>query len=383
MKRILKALFPRVFLKQTFLVYNQIKAVTIDRLFLKRTIIASHFFLVNDRMNPFLESKIDINHLPESIKDKLGMWTDPTWYQEQYLLKYDKPGFIEPNVGWALTPERELIFPSLGFASAPYVHKPDLFETYISKPSIERFDAIISLRDTGEENYFHFFNDVLSKIFFLKENQVDMFNYKIVISESLFKKPYFQFFFENSFLKDFTWHIQKPGQWISFQSAIFCKPFTHTIRYFTRINELVKSSMKIDLIEPERKVFLTRSTSSMRFIENESELYPILEKFNFEIVDSSLLRFEEQVNLFRGCRFLVAIHGAGISNILFREGNELSLLEIIHPSPYIPFHYILMSKLFGYKYDVLLGRKGKKASRGGFLVEKTEFERSVKKLLEG
>jgi hypothetical protein len=143
----------------------------------------------------------------------------------------------------------------------------------------------------------------------------------------------------------------------------------------------------IDLVRPsmglsgERRIFLTRSVNSLRFIENMEEIEPVLRKFNFEIVDTSSLSLDRQIQLFNQCRYLVAIHGAGITNIIYRSGKELSLLEIIHPSSYIPFHYSMLSKLYNYSYDVILGAMGKKSGNGGFKIEPALLERKLREMI--
>jgi hypothetical protein len=377
-KKVLKGIFPRTFLKKAFLVYNQIKAATWDRVFFKKATIEDEYFLVNEKKNPFLELNIDVTHFDKSVQDKLTIWTNPQWNQDQYLVRYSKPGYIDPHVGWAITSDRRLIHLSLGFASAPHVHKPDWFETYFIKPTIRKLDKVISLRDTGEENYFHFFNDVIAKIYFLKDYNIDLAEYSIVISGKLYAKPYFQYFLENTFLKVLNWHAQKADEWISFESALFCKPYTHTKKYF---DISVRWALNNAESPAEKKLFLTRSSTSLRYIENMQELSPILHRFNFETIDTSQIEFEQQIRLFRECRYLIAVHGAGITNAIFRSGYSMSLLEIVQPSSYIPFHYIMLCKMYGYDYDIMTGSKGTFSGSGGFEVNPIELETKIQIML--
>jgi hypothetical protein len=53
----------------------------------------------------------------------------------------------------------------------------------------------------------------------------------------------------------------------------------------------------------------------------------------------------------------------------------------VQPSTYIPFHYIMLAKLFNYKYDMLLGQKGRMSGHGGFRVVALELDLKIKKLL--
>ena len=378
-KDLLKGVFPRVFLKRFFLLYNQVKAATWDKLFFKSGNIPNDFFKILEKKNPFLEMGIDVSLFDDVIQNKLSLWTNPDWTQDQYLVMYNQSGYIEPHTGWGVSLNNELIYPSLGFASAPHVRKPSFIETYLNKKSITNLERIISFRDTGEENYFHFFNDVLAKLFFLQDNKIQLDEYSLVVSHKLYGKHYFQYYLSNSFLGHLKWYVQKEDEWIEFGSAIFCKPFTHTKKYFDKAVQLAKPEVTEDVA---KRVFLTRSASTHRFIENLSEIEPILQKFNFEAIDSSKLRFEEQIKIFSRCRYLVAIHGAGITNVMFRSGKPLSLLEIVNPSSYVPFHYIMMSKLYNYEYAVMVGVKGRKASSGGFVIVPAEFELMLSSLIK-
>jgi hypothetical protein len=376
-KAILKKLIPPILLKRVFLIFNTIKLNTIDPLFFPALKIPTDHFQVRTEKNPFLEMDISMNNFDDEVREKFKIWTNPKWDQDEYLYVTKQPGWIEPHTGWGMNMNRELIFPSLGFSSAPHVHKPDFFETYFKKKKVGHLNRIISLRDTGEENYFHFFNDVLSKLFYLTDHGLKPRDYTIVISDRMYRKQYVQFFLKTPFLSSLQWHIQK-DEWIHFNEAIFCKPYTHTKKYLDRAIDLVTMKMEKS---GDRRIFLTRAPHSLRFIENFEEIEPMLKKFQFEVVDASRMSMMEQIYLFSQCRYLIAIHGAGITNIIFRQGQPLSLLEIVQPFPYIPFHYIMLAKLFDYSYDVLLGRKGKLTGMGGFRVEPTELNLKMQKLL--
>jgi capsular polysaccharide biosynthesis protein len=68
--------------------------------------------------------------------------------------------------------------------------------------------------------------------------------------------------------------------------------------------------------EAER-IYITRRREPLRRIENEDAVIEALEGFDFQVVDPGGLSFEEQVRLFSGCKVLVSVHGAGLTNCLF------------------------------------------------------------------
>jgi glycosyltransferase involved in cell wall biosynthesis len=377
-KSVLKAILPPVSLKQGFLLYNKIKIRTIDRIFFVPLKTSASDFLMERHANPFLALNPSLSNYSKEVQEGLTPWTTPAWTQDEYIFVFNKPGCIEPDRGWAMTFDRKLIYPSLGFARAPYVRKPDLLKSYLYKRKTCRLNAIISLRDTGEENYFHFFNDVIPKLYLLRDHGLNLREFTVVVTKKLYAKEYFKAVVENSWLNDLAWYVQD-DEWIQFKKAVFCKPFTHTKKYFVEIFNVLKPSGQPN---ENRRIFLNRDRRSLRFIENLEALQPVLSAYGFEVVDSGTLPFREQINLFFGCRYVIGIHGAGLTNMLFRQGQPLSVLEIVHPFEYIPFHYMMLANGFGYPHHVLVGEKGHQSGVGGFFVDPVTFEAGIQALLQ-
>jgi hypothetical protein len=377
LKSILKKIIPVKLLRDAFLVFNKIKIKTLDKWFFPEQFIPKEKFYIHEETNPFLDSRVQTGGFSKKIQEKLALWKDHNWTQDQYLLHYKEPAYIEPRYGWATTSQQKLIYASLGFSRAPYVRKPDLTSRFF-RSKVVYLERIISLRDTGEENYFHFYNDILPKLFFIEDHNYVLKDFTIVVSEKLFSREYFQFYFKNSSLKDLHWHSQT-NEWIHFKEGIFCKPYTHTKKYFERTIDLAAVSSPDS---KNRKLFLTRSKNSLRFIENMDEIKTLLEIYQFEIIDTAGMKVAEQITLFTECRYLVSIHGAGLTNIIFRRGNPLTILEIVQPSDYIPFHYILLAHQFGYSYNVMLGEKGLLHYRGGFKVDPIQLKEQLEVMVK-
>jgi len=370
LKKTLKRFFSRVALKKLWLWYNVARINTTDKVLYGRAMIPSKD--INATKNPFLELKISTSHLPHDVQRGLSMWMDPSWTQAEYLLKFEQEGYIDPVTGWAINSRAQLIGESLGFSAAPHVRKPSWWGMRFNRNPVIELDKIISLRDTGEENYFHFYNDVISKVFFLRDHGVVLSDYTLVVSARAWQKPYFVWFVQNSWLKELRFFVQD-REWVFFKSAVFCKPFTHTKRY---LDELVAIAGASNVAE--RRLFLTRSSSTLRYISNEDEVRSLMSEFGFVMIDPGKLPPKEQFDLFCGATHVVAVHGAAITNIIFRNGKPLSLLEIVHPFRYVPFHYIMLAAMYGYSYSALLGYK---SGGGGFRVDIDELRKQVKNLI--
>ena len=253
--------------------------------------------------------------------------------------------------------------------------------TILKKKKTLALKECISLRDPGEENYFHFYNDVISKLIFLQIKGYDLKKYYIIISSKVWEKPYFKFFLQNApLLKSLRWHVQK-DEFIKAKHVILSKPITHSKEILDVF--ITWSGVENKPALRERKVFITRSKSRLRFIENDQEIQAVCNELGFELVDADTISLPEQISLFRETRWLVGIHGAGLMNIIYRKGLPMNMLELFPPPElnYLPFHYIMLAKMHGFNYNAIIGEKAKKKFSGGFYINPLALKEQMIRLL--
>ena len=370
MRKILKKIFPIILLKRGFLLYNQIKTLTLDAILFDEYVPNQNELIHHYSENPFIRVGIDVHTFTANVQEGFLRWLNPSWTQDQYIVKIQsKEIYIEGKSGWGVINGRKLIYYSLGFARAPHVHKPTIKEFVFKVRNEVYLPKVISLRDTGEENYFHFYNDVIPKLFLLEDYHLLNEDYHLVVSHKLWDKPYFQFFIEAANLKSLKWFVQRQ-EWIKSNEVIFCKPLTHSKNYLIRMSNIM---LKNVLEMTPRRVFLTRKKESLRYLENEDEVYGLLSQYGFEKIDTAKLTIEEQISIFYSATDIIALHGAGITNIIFRKGKPLRILEIFHDNEYLPFHYPMLSALFNFTYSAIRGYRGRQANAGGFKVDMNEI----------
>ncbi|KAA9332273.1 glycosyltransferase family 61 protein [Hymenobacter busanensis] len=380
LKGLLKKLLPIVLLKQAHLRYNQLRIRTVDKLlFPERSFVQADFVIRHDAY-PFQLIHVEQAHLDARLQRQFTT-NAQEWTQDEYLLVYDQPCLIEPQFGWAMSEDNQLIYPSLGFSRVPYLPKPALQAKRMHAAATE-YAELVSLRDTGEENYFHFYNDVLAKLFFLEEKLQLSPNVPILVSEGLYKRAFFQYFLQHPYLSQRTWIVQKPTDYIRSRKTYFCKPLTHTGHYYKRITELVQpADLALSPTNSERQIFITRSPKRLRFIENSAEAEQICRELGFEVVDFDDMTLPEQIRTMANARYVVGIHGAGLTNMLFRQGRRMGLIEIYPPADYFPFHYVLMATQLGFAYDGLIGKPSAQKYSGGFLIDPAELRQRLQWLL--
>jgi len=358
--------------------YNTWRINTLDKLIFPERNFQQEEFVIRRDDYPFNGINIETSHLEQRLQQQIKIWQN--WTQDEYLLIYEQPCLIEPRSGWALTVDNELIYPALGFSRVSYLRKPALQALRMRNKLVEEYGELISLRDTGEENYYHFYNDVLAKLFFLEEKLNISRKIPVLISAGLHKKPFFQYFLQHPYLRDRTWIVQDK-QYVRSYKTYFCKPLTHTAHYYQLIRELVQSQ-DLALTGAERRIFITRSPKRLRFIENGAQIEQVCREAGLEVVDFDELNLPEQIRLLTNARYIVGIHGAGLTNILFRGNRPMSLLEIFPPGEYYPFHYMLMASQLGYVYDGFIGDVGQNEFSGGFYVNPEALKKRVNLLLQ-
>jgi len=104
------------------------------------------------------------------------------------------------------------------------------------------------------------------------------------------------------------------------------------------------------------RVYITRANSAKRKVVNEQEILPALQAYGFTVVDMDLLSFAEQVEVMLGVRYLVTIHGAALSHMLFMP--ECSRVLEIRADRDLGNHcYYVLATDLGHDYHYALAEK--------------------------
>ncbi|GAI25399.1 unnamed protein product, partial [marine sediment metagenome] len=172
-------------------------------------------------------------------------------------------------------------------------------------------------------------------------------SYKISGGE---KYKFFKDVLDRSTLKNRNFLIQD-DRFIEAKKVIYCKPFTLNRILYVKLLDL------LDIPKPDykskKRIFLTRSKASGRYLENFEEIQEICDDYDFKIIDTENISLDRQIQIFNKTRSIIGLHGAGLVNIIFRGGANLSLLEIFPPN-IISYHYYYLSKILGYNYDAII-----------------------------
>ena len=126
------------------------------------------------------------------------------------------------------------------------------------------------------------------------------------------------------------------------------------------------------------KIYLRRGAGRRRLL-NEAKLEAALARMGFVVVEPERLTVADQAKLLSSARFVVAPHGAALTNLVFAPRGAL-LMELFHPE-HKNRCYINLAAACGHRYVALDGQAGKVT--GGTLeysVDIAAVEREVRGL---
>lgn len=117
--------------------------------------------------------------------------------------------------------------------------------------------------------------------------------------------------------------------------------------------------------EQPTKIYISRSDSKIRHVENETELVKALQPYGFKSVVLSQLSICERIKLFSRASAVVSATGAGLVSILFCQPGT-KVIELFNEGFVIEPYYDIATKInLDYRYLICKGsRKVKNAKQG-------------------
>jgi hypothetical protein len=117
--------------------------------------------------------------------------------------------------------------------------------------------------------------------------------------------------------------------------------------------------------EQPTKVYISRSDSKLRHVENETELVKALEPYGFKSVVLSQLSICERIKLFSKASAVVSATGAGLVSILFCQPGT-KVIELFNEGFVIEPYYDIATKInLDYRYLICKGSRKVENARQG------------------
>lgn len=292
--------------------------------------------------------------------------------QEAYVVRVDERVTIDGASGFAIHAGR-IIPSSLAYA---YDARLPSWRVLRSHPRQDIVRNVISLRDPYETNYFHFFNDLLGKLLYVRRHLPALGDHAFVIAERVHESRWFQALRSTDLLQNARFIVQQRDEPVVCESTIFVKAPPHQADFFSTISaSACERYANVRASVPERLILL-RGAETMhgRIPTNQLELVARLGEYGFEAVDPATLPWPEQVAVMRHCQILVGLHGAGMTNLMFRGPGPMTVVELF-PRGFSPPHYYWMAQMLGYRYVP-------RADRGDGLIDVDDVMETVRPLCQ-
>lgn len=184
-------------------------------------------------------------------------------------------------------------------------------------------------------NYFHWFFDILPKIYIAKkkfnlnyfnyfylpkikfEYQRKTLNYLKIPSRKILNSKSIKHFYSNEIIICEHPYFKKKKWWDNYKK-IPDWIVSENLKNFKKSKKSKKIKNKYF-----KKIYIDRNDTSHPHnqIANIKEIYKILKKYNFKIVQLAKINFNKQVNIFKNANLILAPHGAGLKNLIYCRKN--------------------------------------------------------------
>ncbi len=246
----------------------------------------------------------------------------------------------------------------------------------IRRKLLINIDSFIWVTNEYSENYFHWFNDVIPSIYFLKKSGIDS---PVLINEKLAKKT---FVIPSLNILNINYTIIDTKNVIKFKLAI--RPTLtagegnqHPL-FFPQLNIFFRKKINYDT-NAQCKVFIVRNNSKSRNFYPLEQVNRLFEKFGFIIVDTGAMSFAKQLKLFSKCTHLAGVHGAGLTNMLFMKSSS-KILEIRRNNDDHNNCYYSMASSLNLEYYYLLASgdsNGASVQEDNFIADLSNLENTL------
>lgn len=255
--------------------------------------------------------------------------------------------------GSVITPNDRLIW---NLSPVNYTFKRDLHHVFTKfrLPPVKQYGKVVNLvTRCAEDNYWHWMFDLLPRVELVERAGISLDDAYYLVNHR-----------GHSFQLDSLAHLGIPkdrvilatkdvhveAEELILPSVVNPNLNTDGLSYSKEAFEFLRNRFlgkNIPRTRNRPRLFISRDRSRRR-IRNEASLYKRLQRYGFERIyleDRSLV---EQARLFNSAEWIIGLHGAGLSNIVFcRPGTRIT--EVFAPD-FIATNFWTLSEQLGFQY---------------------------------
>jgi hypothetical protein len=294
----------------------------------------------------------DSADLPSHAGQTLREWQAQD--DEEFVRRFDGPITIDPRTGNLFRAGRVI----WGSTDYPRERSPG-FLRHLCRPN-RILDQAICLHHLFPNNYFHFFNNIASKLPLIERVGLAP-DIPLLVPADLAQQHYFQGARELGLFGNRPIIVQGRDELIAASTVYVVKAHDCTLA----THEWVCESL---VVRPDPDadawVYIERGKGSpnARHFRNNAELHALLAAHDIRIIDPQSLPLSEQIAMFANARVIISAHGAGLTNIIFRRMAPCTVVELFNPAFGTP-HYYLTALQHGFEY-LWLGNLNQDSKKG-------------------
>lgn len=256
-----------------------------------------------------------------------------------------------PSIG-VITCERAL----LAEVSIEWSHPPEnhgIMRRFFLPRAKKLTGKTLCLASTGGDNYYHWMIDVLPRINLINKAKMELSLFDNILINSRQKR--FQIESMNQVglpteklvaIKD-RCRYQCQELWLPSLPSAIGHPTPETVAFLQKLFLPLKATSK------RRKLLIGRPRGASRQVTGWEEFKNLLIRMGFQEVQPETLSIKEQAQVFFEAEWVIGIHGAALTNIVFcRPGTKI--VEILGQQ-YVNPCYRALSEAAGLRYHALLG----------------------------
>jgi capsular polysaccharide biosynthesis protein len=201
--------------------------------------------------------------------------------------------------------------------------------------------------DRWSDNYFHWITETIPRIHTLKESYE---NVELLLPDTL-NKEYHLTVLNRLNINNITWI---PSRSVYFVKNILLSRYTSDAGVYNpglllKVRKALINKTEEYTSNIYDKLYISRAKAKYRRIINENEVTDCLEDYGFTTLRMEEYDFKEQVSLMRNVKYLVSVHGAGLTNMLFMEIGG-SILEFRRNGDNHNNCYFSLASVLSHKY---------------------------------
>jgi len=263
-------------------------------------------------------------------------------------------GFANVGIIAVMTPENKLV-PEVSTGNT------ELIRALSELPTIHTIEGTVAFLSIkwGKNNYFHWMFDIVTRIYLLRLSNLEI--EKIVVNQCHKK---FQLETLESLGISQAKIIESENYPYIKAQKLLVPSFSYSDGKYLRIpkwgcnflrNSFLPEETKEKIYHQTKRIYLSRKKASRRQVINEDKVISCLEKCGFESITLESISVAQQAVLFAGAKFVIAPHGAGLTNLVFCNPGT-KVIEIFAPD-YLVKYYWIVSNVCGLEHYYLLGEQ--------------------------